>query len=307
MSIKHDMMNDYDFDSGVLDYNDSDEDTEDASETETMKLNDFYGYTPIDSNYEISRQIYRDKLNELNNQLIQLENETHPKFLRGLTKLEMEFQERNQFIRSCFELQQALIITDFENEEKSANQEYEYRKTELKDNLITELEEKRKLIDADISDLIFDLSDPKPLTTRKLRRRPNDPAPLPDRRRRTSPTQINFLLEESEINEDLKLISKSTTGKVTTSGRNSAAMKNSEPETYSTDVRIEDGKLFFDKKWFHRGQNIQLESSDGTKCSAMIVQIGSNEIWIRKSNESSKSRVLLSELCSKKYTIQRRS
>lgn len=295
-------MTDYEFDGG-LDYNDSDEDTEDASETESMKY-DFFGYPSLDSNYEISRQIYRDKLSELNNQLIKLDNGTHPKYLNGLEQLEHDYNERDHFIHSCFELQKALIVTDFENEEKSANQEFEYRRNELKENLISELEEKRKQIETDVSDLLFDFADPKPLTTRKLRRRPNDPAPLPDRRRRASPSQINLLLEDSEINEDLKLISKSSSKNA--SGRNSS-LKNYDSESHFTDVRIEDGKLFFDKKWFHRGQNIVLESYDGGKWNAMIVQIGTNEIFVRKSTETGKTRVLLSELYTKKYTIQRRS
>jgi hypothetical protein len=43
------------------------------------------------------------------------------------------------------------------------------------------------------------------------------------------------------------------------------------------DARIEDGKLFYDKKWFHRGQNVLLESNEA-KFNAILVQIGSAEV-----------------------------
>lgn len=42
--------------------------------------------------------------------------------------------------------------------------------------------------------------------TRKLRRRPHDPAPVNnDKRRKPSPTQLNFMLNDEEVLEDLKV------------------------------------------------------------------------------------------------------
>ena len=42
--------------------------------------------------------------------------------------------------------------------------------------------------------------------TRKLRRRPNEPAPVPnEKRRKPSPTQLNFVLNDEEIADDLKV------------------------------------------------------------------------------------------------------
>ena len=42
--------------------------------------------------------------------------------------------------------------------------------------------------------------------TRKLRRRPNEPAPVPnEKRRKPSPTQLNFVLADEDIEEDLKV------------------------------------------------------------------------------------------------------
>lgn len=52
-------------------------------------------------------------------------------------------------------------------------------------------------------------SDPtevKPMNTRKLRRRPNDPAPQPERRKKAPAFQVTFLLEEQEIEHDWRAI-----------------------------------------------------------------------------------------------------
>uniref|UniRef100_A0A0E9UKH1 Uncharacterized protein n=1 Tax=Anguilla anguilla TaxID=7936 RepID=A0A0E9UKH1_ANGAN len=44
--------------------------------------------------------------------------------------------------------------------------------------------------------------------TRKLRRRPNDPSPSPDKRRKPAPAQLNYLLTDEQIMEDLRTLNK---------------------------------------------------------------------------------------------------
>lgn len=58
--------------------------------------------------------------------------------------------------------------------------------------------------------------------TRKLRRRPNDPVPEKiEKRRKPPPAQLNYLLDEKEIESDLKAISR---GKVLTTVRKPGAL-----------------------------------------------------------------------------------
>lgn len=53
--------------------------------------------------------------------------------------------------------------------------------------------------------------------TRKLRRRPNDPVPEKvEKRRKPPPASVNYVLDEKEIDSDLKAISR---GKLLTSVR----------------------------------------------------------------------------------------
>lgn len=57
-----------------------------------------------------------------------------------------------------------------------------------------------------------DLSDQKPAMTRKLRRRPNDPVvPAPQEKRRKPPpvSNIYYMLQDHEIEHDVKLIQES--------------------------------------------------------------------------------------------------
>lgn len=49
--------------------------------------------------------------------------------------------------------------------------------------------------------------------TRKLRRRPNDPVPVQEKRRKPTTSQVVFLLDEKEVENDIKAISR---GKVVT-------------------------------------------------------------------------------------------
>ena len=89
------------------------------------------------------------------------------------------------------------------------------KKNELKEVLVTELIEKRKLIETEKSSLeltggvgLILPMDVKPVVTRKLRRRPNDPPPVTEKKRKTASAQLNFLLNEEQIISDMKRINK---------------------------------------------------------------------------------------------------
>lgn len=181
---------------------DSDEDTEDASESETTN--------PSDNFTELKEQMYMDKLKNLREQLYQLDAGIHPEFVKQLKKVELQRQERLLLNEALQIYETERVERDYVNEKKAALREFEDRKIELRENLILELEERRRTVENErhTIELLSDIADPKPVTTRKLRRRPNEPIPAPDKRRRTSPAQLNHQLEEKDIQEDLKLILK---------------------------------------------------------------------------------------------------
>src|SRR6476469_2845636 len=73
-------------------------------------------------------------------------------------------------------LQIERIESEYQNEKLASVREFEERKIELKENLIQELEDKKKFVELERSnmDLMNDFMEPKPPMTRKLRRRPQD-------------------------------------------------------------------------------------------------------------------------------------
>lgn len=115
----------------------------------------------------------------------------------------------------------SIIDREYVVEKKAISKEFEEKKIELKDNLISDLEEKRKNIENQrlSIDISGDQTEPKPAMTRKLRRRPNDPLPAPEKRRKNPPIQLNYLLDERDIDDDLREINAAKYSSIGKKGR----------------------------------------------------------------------------------------
>ncbi|XP_063820383.1 sin3 histone deacetylase corepressor complex component SDS3 isoform X2 [Pseudophryne corroboree] len=302
----------------------SDEDTEDASETDLAK-HDSVDYV------EMKEQMYQDKLASLKRQLQQLQEGTLQEYQKRMKKLDQQYKERLRNAELFLQLETEQVERNYIKEKKAAVKEFEDKKIELKENLIAELEEKKKMIENEklTMELTGDSMEVKPIMTRKLRRRPNDPVPIPDKRRKPAPAQLNYLLTDEQIMEDLRTLNKLFPALNHSSIRNCPSVSHLElkspkrpvspstPEHLPTtqaespaqrfEARIEDGKLYYDKRWYHKSQAIYLESKDNTKISCVISSVGTNEIWVRKSSDSTKMRIYLGQLQRGLFVIRRRS
>ncbi|GJQ71786.1 hypothetical protein Trydic_g11478 [Trypoxylus dichotomus] len=167
-------------------------------------------------------------------------------------------------------------------------------------------------------ELTGDSMEVKPVMTRKLRRRPNDPVPVPEKRRKPVTCQPVFLLDEKEIESDLKIINR---GKMMTPVRkpgegshiNSNTIQNQSLQITSTvsevplvETRVEDGKLWYERKWYHRGQSVYVEGKDIPKYPANISSIAPEAIWVKKP-DSSKVKISVMHLARGKVSIKRRA
>lgn len=237
--------------------------------------------------------MYQDKLASLKKQLDELKANTHPEYVRRLRKLETQYKERIRLNEVYREYSEESIERDFIAEKKSAVKEFEDKRADLKENLITDLEEKRKLIENErhTMELTGDSTETKPTVTRKLRRRPNDPMPVTaEKRRKPTVGQLTLLLEDKEIESDLKAISRGKTmtpvrptstssngvspGGVNSLPGNSSASSN---ENYPlVETKVEDGKLLYERRWFHRGQPVYIEGKDFVQFPANISAIGND-------------------------------
>ncbi|KAK0178610.1 hypothetical protein PV327_007488 [Microctonus hyperodae] len=301
-----------DDDRDLDDQDESDEDTEEASETDMGKSEE---YT------EIKEQVYQDKLASLKKQLQQLKDGSHPEYNRKLKRLESQYNERLRMNIIHRDYLVEWVERDYILEKKAAVKEFDEKKIDLKENLLTDMEEKRKMIECDrqTMELTGDSMEVKPVMTRKLRRRPNDPVPEKvEKRRKPPPAQLNYLLDEKEIDNDLKAISR---GKILTTVRKQvgniipqygsvnlptahvpAAIEGNQVET-----KIEDGKLLYERRWFHRGQPVYVEGIDMSRFGANISAIGTEAIWVKKVSDGSKVRIYTSQLSRGKISIKRRA
>uniref|UniRef100_A0A8D2QHT7 SDS3 homolog, SIN3A corepressor complex component n=1 Tax=Zonotrichia albicollis TaxID=44394 RepID=A0A8D2QHT7_ZONAL len=261
-------------------------DTEDASETDLAKHEE-------EDFVEMKEQMYQDKLASLKRQLQQLQEGTLQEYQKRMKKLDQQYKERIRNAELFLQLETDQVEKNYVKEKKAAAKEFEDKKIELKENLIAELEEKKKMIENEklTMELTGDSMEVKPIMTRKLRRRPNDPVPIPDKRRKP----LNYLLTDEQIMEDLRTLNKHLPATP------------AESPAQRFEARIEDGKLYYDKRWYHKSQAIYLESKENTKISCVISSVGANEIWVRKTSDSTKMRIYLGQLQRGVFVIRRRS
>uniref|UniRef100_A0A8C6TX72 SDS3 homolog, SIN3A corepressor complex component n=1 Tax=Neogobius melanostomus TaxID=47308 RepID=A0A8C6TX72_9GOBI len=278
--------------------------TEDASETDLAKHDE-------DDYVEIKEQMYQDKLASLKRQLQQLQEGTLQEYQKRMKKLDQQYKERLRNADLFLQLETEQVERNYIKEKKAAVKEFDDKKVELKENLIAELEEKKKMIENEklTMELTGDSMEVKPIMTRKLRRRPNDPVPIPDKRRKPAPAQLNYLLTDDQIMEDLRTLNKLKSPKRPVSPSSPEHIPSAPMENPSQryEARIEEGKLYYDKRWYHKSQAIYLESKDNTKISCVISSVGTNEIWVRKTSDSTKMRIYLGQLQRGAFVIRRRS
>lgn len=96
------------------------------------------------------------------------------------------------------------------------------------------------------------------------------------------------------------------------------------------ETKIEDGKLLYERRWFHRGQPVYIEGKDIIKFAATISAIGNEivslnvvvrsfidlltkisiffpQIWVKKLNDNNKVKIHTTQLARGKIAIKRRA
>ncbi|KAJ8725929.1 hypothetical protein PYW08_004112 [Mythimna loreyi] len=292
---------------------DSDEDTEEASETDIPNN---------DEPLEVKEQLYQDKLANLKKQLQQLEDGIHPEFLRRVKRLEHQLHERLRINKIYREHMYDVVEREYIAEKKAAAKEFEEKKIELRENLLNDFEDKRKMIESErhSMELNGDSMEVKPVMKRILRRRANEPAPAPEKRRKPLTTTLTFQLDERDIDADLRAIARHDARapaapaisamqprkhlNSTTSFCSGDSPVRESGET--TETRVEDGKLLYERRWYHRGQSVSVEGRDMPKFPGHIHAITDEAIWVKKTNLE-RVRIYISQLARGKITLKRRA
>ncbi|GAB1290077.1 Sin3 histone deacetylase corepressor complex component SDS3 [Apodemus speciosus] len=334
----------------------SDEDTEDASETDLAKHDE-------EDYVEMKEQMYQDKLASLKRQLQQLQEGTLQEYQKRMKKLDQQYRERIRNaagrlgckekawpgfeVELFLQLETEQVERNYIKEKKAAVKEFEDKKVELKENLIAELEEKKKMIENE--KLTMELTGesleltlnqkvdsysprtgPSVYTVDQLGHpiRMDCPPKVPDDSEqypttvlgadRPGPPDIRLqywaqtaLVSDynEQIMEDLRTLNKLKSPKRPASPSSPEHLPATPAESPAQrfEARIEDGKLYYDKRWYHKSQAIYLESKDNQKLSCVISSVGANEIWVRKTSDSTKMRIYLGQLQRGLFVIRRRS
>ena len=302
-----DSDDDNDLDNELL--QNSDEDTEDASETDMATLEEEIS--------EMKEQMYQEKIKELKGKLEELRNKTLPQYVQHVEELKRHKEEWIRMAYAFKEYEIHEIEKEYEREKRQAKEDFEEKKSELKEIIISELSEKKKTIENEKSTLELTSGvasilpmEVKPVVTRKLRRRPNEPPPVTEKKRKTTTAQLNFLLSDEAIAMDLKKISKH----FKPAGEEKVAVKTIKPEKCDpsefpdgSDAKIKDDKLYFNEEWYESGDPIYLDSKDGERFNAQIHSISSTrEIWIKKLTEGTRLKIYVGHLQRGKYSFERR-
>ncbi|KAF3820718.1 hypothetical protein GH733_005263 [Mirounga leonina] len=361
----------------------SDEDTEDASETDLAKHDE-------EDYVEMKEQMYQDKLASLKRQLQQLQEGTLQEYQKRMKKLDQQYKERIRNAELFLQLETEQVERNYIKEKKAAVKEFEDKKVELKENLIAELEEKKKMIEnekltmeltggmkapragsweawggggaggakcepnvpnktvligclwgrypystAILTDFKWELDrfthsilatdsmEVKPIMTRKLRRRPNDPVPIPDKRRKPAP---DIHLHQALIAFFLKTL-KSPKRPASPSSPEHLPAAPAESPAQRFEARIEDGKLYYDKRWYGPCGPVHCPPPTSSILSAaqcfdalegLLLSIRCSrshlvpfpsplQIWVRKTSDSTKMRIYLGQLQRGLFVIRRRS
>jgi len=299
------------------DGNSSDEGTDDASETDAVKKEE--------TKVEIKEQMYREKLQQINDLRKQLQNETLPEYCKKQKKLDQTFKDRQRQIKAYHDYLLAKVEKDYRKAKEAADFDFEKKKKEIKETLISELQEKRKTIETETMELTGAISSHmKGPQQNKRRLRERGPtagnvSSTSDKKRKITSQLLSkddCLLSEQEILNDLNKLEEDSEAMQANVMQHEQDHQQQQQATNhhhhqtswsngSTECRVENGRLFFDRHWYQPQQTVYFEK-DGSKMNGTIVSINEKEIIIRKSSDGSKLRILPSQLNKGKCNIKKR-
>lgn len=254
----------------------------------------------------------QEKLSLLCAQLRAVEEGTDSEYLSRIQELKRQ-RDHRLFVAETFrDYELAMARDEFAHEKESAMLQYEAKKTELKECLLHDLQDKKRAYDNYRNTVELGTSvdsiESKTMVTRKLRRRQHcDPTPSSEKRRKAATlSSLVYVLDDSEVEDDVKIICK---------GRVPVSVKKNPPPVpvgggesgVIYEARIEEGRLCYESKWFHKGQHVFVVSKEHGQESGIVTSISQSEIWVKRLPDNSKLRIYLTQLTRGKYVLKRRS
>lgn len=124
----------------------------------------------------------------------------------------------------------------------------------------------------------------------------------------SSGIELQRCLSNSDIEQDLRSVRHGLKNIVALGERDSttASATDEASDKASSDIRIEEGRLWYQRAWFSRNSQILLVFDDLEIVPALVLTVGRNDLLIRRSGTNIKHRVSLSLLYDGHLAIRKR-
>uniref|UniRef100_A0AAY4D6W7 Breast cancer metastasis-suppressor 1-like protein-A n=1 Tax=Denticeps clupeoides TaxID=299321 RepID=A0AAY4D6W7_9TELE len=248
---------------------------------------------------DLKDQLYKERLNQVDLKLQEVMAGSAPEYLEPLANLQENMQIRTKVAGIYRELCLESVRNKYDCEMQAASQHWESEKLLLFDTVQSELEEKIRRLEEDRHsiDITSELWNDG-LQSRKNKKK--DPFTPGKKKKPVVVTRpyIVYMLQDLDILEDWTAIRK-----VASLKRLLGFAGPQKPEKHHHVARSEDGRLFYDGKWYSRGQAISINRKDEYPTSAIITAVNHDEVWFKRL-DGSKSKLYISQLQKGKYSIK---
>ncbi|XP_076874195.1 breast cancer metastasis-suppressor 1-like protein-A [Brachyhypopomus gauderio] len=282
---------------------DGDSSEMDDEDCERRRLECLDEMTSLEKQFtDLKDQLYKERLNQVDLKLQEVKAGSAAEYLEPLANLQENVQIRTKVAGIYRELCLESVRNKYDCEMQAASQHWESEKLLLFDTVQSELEEKIRRLEEDRQsiDITSELWNDGLQARTNKKKHPFSPG------KKKKPVVVSgpyivYMLQDLDILEDWTAIRK--------------AMASMGPHRVKVDVpskadgqhhhaaRSEDGRLFYDNKWYSRGQAVCIARKEEYPISAIITTINHDEVWFKRL-DGSKSKLYISQLQKGKYTIK---
>lgn len=250
---------------------------------------------------DLKDQLYKERLSQVDVKLQEVMAGNAPEYLEPLATLQENMQIRTKVAGIYRELCLESVRNKYDCEMQAASQHWESEKLLLFDTVQSELEEKIRRLEEDRHsiDITSELWNDG-LQSRKTKKKDSF---TPGKKKKpvvVSGPYIVYMLQDLDILEDWTAIRKAMASMGPHRMKVDVPPK---PEKHQHIARSEEGRLFYNNKWYSRGQAICINRKDEYPTSAIITTINHDEVWFKRL-DGSKSKLYISQLQKGKYTIK---
>uniref|UniRef100_A0A673IRH8 Breast cancer metastasis-suppressor 1-like protein-A n=1 Tax=Sinocyclocheilus rhinocerous TaxID=307959 RepID=A0A673IRH8_9TELE len=239
---------------------------------------------------DLKDHLYKERLTQVDLKLQEVIAGSALEYLEPLATLQENMQIRTKVAGIYRELCLESVRNKYDCEMQAASQHWESEKLLLFDTVQSELEEKIRRLEEDRHsiDITSELWNDG-LQSKKNKKKD----PLSPRKKKKKPVVVSDILYIVASAAHLRAMA-------SMGPHREAPLK---PERHHHVARSEDGRLFYDNKWYSRGQAICINRKDEYPTSATITTINHDEVWYKRL-DGSKSKLYISQLQKGKYTIK---